>query len=42
MGLDRLSAYLLASVAADLRISEVVDAPNWVVTAHVERDLLGT
>ncbi|MFE9819904.1 acetamidase/formamidase family protein [Streptomyces sp. NPDC005773] len=40
-GLAPQDAYLLASVAADLRISEVVDAPNWVVTAHVERDLLG-
>lgn len=39
-GLDPLDAYLLASVAADLRISEVVDAPNWVVSMHIERDLL--
>ena len=30
-GLDRPEAYALASVAADLRIHEVVDAPNWVV-----------
>jgi acetamidase/formamidase len=26
-------AYVLASVAAELRISQVVDAPNWTVTA---------
>lgn len=39
-GLDPLDAYLLASVAADLKISEVVDAPNWVVSMHIERDLL--
>ncbi len=30
-GLDRQEAYALCSVAADLRIHEVVDAPNWVV-----------
>ncbi len=30
-GLDRQEAYALASVASDLRIHEVVDAPNWVV-----------
>ena len=30
-GLDRRDAYALASVACDLRIHEVVDAPNWVV-----------
>jgi acetamidase/formamidase len=39
-GLAPIDAYLLASVAADLKISEVVDAPNWVVTMHIERDLL--
>jgi acetamidase/formamidase len=35
-GLPAADAYLLASVAADLKISEVVDAPNWVVSAHLE------
>jgi acetamidase/formamidase len=30
-GLDRQTAYAVASVAADLRIHEIVDAPNWVV-----------
>jgi acetamidase/formamidase len=29
--LDRETAYAVASVAADLRIHELVDAPNWVV-----------
>ena len=33
-------AYLLASVAADLKISEIVDLPNWVVSAHLELDLI--
>ena len=39
-GLSPLDAYLLASVAGDLKISEVVDAPNWVVSMHLEQDLL--
>jgi acetamidase/formamidase len=34
-GLEREEAYALASVAVDLRIHEVVDAPNWVVGAFV-------
>ena len=34
-GLDRGDAYLLCSVAVDLRISEIVNAPNWVVSAHL-------
>lgn len=34
-GLDGAQAYLLCSVAASLTISEIVDAPNWVVTAYL-------
>jgi acetamidase/formamidase len=30
-----LDAYLLCSLAGDLRISEIVDAPNWVVSMHL-------
>ena len=33
-GLAAEDAYLLCSVAIDLRISEIVDMPNYVVTAH--------
>lgn len=33
-GLDPMRAYLLSSVAIDLRISEIVDVPNFVVTAY--------
>ena len=33
-GLAPIDAYLLASVAIDLRISEIVDLPNVIVTAH--------
>ena len=32
-GLDREQAYILASVAVDLRIGQVVDVPNYIVTA---------
>jgi betaine-aldehyde dehydrogenase len=39
-GLAPEDAYLLASVAADLKISEIMDAPNWVVTAHLQLELL--
>ncbi|MBX3030936.1 MAG: acetamidase/formamidase family protein [Chloroflexi bacterium] len=38
-GVDRQEAYALCSVAVDLRISEVVDAPNWVVSAFLPHDL---
>ena len=33
-GIAAIDAYLLTSVAIDLRISEIVDMPNVVVTAH--------
>ncbi|MEW6049245.1 MAG: acetamidase/formamidase family protein [Bacillota bacterium] len=35
--LEPALAYTLCSVAVDLRISEVVDAPNWVVSAYLPR-----
>jgi acetamidase/formamidase len=38
-GLDREEAYALASVACDLRIHEVVDAPNWVVGCFVPQSI---
>ena len=34
-GLDRDEAYMLCSVAVDLKISEVVNRPNWVVSAYL-------
>lgn len=34
-------AYVLCSVAADLRIHEVVDKPNWVVGAMISKEVLG-
>lgn len=33
------TAYCLCSVAADLRISEVVDTPNWVVSAYLPKSI---
>ena len=38
-GFTRQQAYALCSVAVDLKISEVVDAPNWVVSAFLPNDL---
>jgi formamidase len=38
-GLDPQEAYALCSVAVDLKISKVVDAPNWVVSAFLPLDL---
>jgi acetamidase/formamidase len=38
-GLAPELAYCVCSVAADLRISEVVNAPNWVVALYIPRDV---
>jgi acetamidase/formamidase len=38
-GLAREEAYALTSVACDLRIHEVVDAPNWVVGCFVPESI---
>jgi acetamidase/formamidase len=40
-GRARDEAYAMASVAADPRIQEVVDAPNWVVGAFLPLDIFG-
>ncbi|MEM3515618.1 MAG: acetamidase/formamidase family protein [Saccharolobus sp.] len=34
-----VEAYMLASVAVNLRISELVDVPNWIVTAYLPKDI---
>ncbi|WP_127600411.1 acetamidase/formamidase family protein [Nitratireductor alexandrii] len=36
-GLAPVDAYMLCSVCGDLRISEIVDAPNWVVSFYFPR-----
>jgi len=38
-GLDREAAYVLMSVAAELRLSELVDAPNALVSAALPLDV---
>lgn len=38
-GLSREQAYILSSVAVDLRISQVVDVPNYVVSAILNLDV---
>lgn len=38
-GLSREEAYVLCSVAVDLKISEVVDAPNWLVSAFLPKGI---
>jgi acetamidase/formamidase len=39
-GLSAVQAYILASLTADLIISEIVDLPNYVVSLHLPLDLL--
>jgi acetamidase/formamidase len=36
-GMPAVDAYLLCSVCGDLRISEIVDVPNWTVSFYVPR-----
>ncbi|MEM9781094.1 MAG: acetamidase/formamidase family protein [Pseudomonadota bacterium] len=38
-GLTREQAYILASVAVDLRVGQVVDVPNYVMTAVLNKDV---
>jgi len=38
-GLSRVDAYMLCSVAVDLKICEIVDAPNWVVSAFLPQSI---
>jgi acetamidase/formamidase len=34
-GLSREDAYVLCSLAADLKVSQIVDAPNWGVSCYL-------
>src|SRR5438445_3430148 len=38
-GLSREEAYILSSVAVDLKISEIVDTPNWIVSAFLPESI---
>ncbi|MEZ5825480.1 MAG: acetamidase/formamidase family protein [Geminicoccaceae bacterium] len=40
-GMNPVEAYMLCSVAGDLRISEIVDMPNWVVSFYFPKVVLG-
>lgn len=37
--ISAVDAYMLCSVAGDLRISQIVDAPNWTVSFHLHDDI---
>jgi acetamidase/formamidase len=39
-GMAPVEAYMLCSVCADLRISEIVDQPNWLVSCYFPRVVL--
>jgi amidase len=36
-GMAAVEAYMLVSTCGDLRISEIVDMPNWVVSFYFPR-----
>ena len=38
-GLTREEAYCLCGAAVDLKISEIVDAPNWIVSAYLPQSI---
>ncbi len=38
-GISPVDAYMLCSVAGDLRISEIVDMPNWIVSFYFPRSV---
>jgi acetamidase/formamidase len=38
-GLDRTEAYVLCSLAGDLKIAEVVDAPHMLVSVHISKKI---
>lgn len=39
--MSEVDAYMLLSVCADLRINEIVDAPNWVVSCYFPKIIFG-
>ena len=40
--MTREQAYCLCGAAVDLKISEVVDAPNWIVSAYLPLSIFAT
>lgn len=41
-GLTREDAYMLASLAANMKVAEVVDLPHMLVKMHISKEVLGT
>ena len=41
-GMTPEDAYMLCSLAGDLKIAEVVDVPHMLVTMHMSKDVIGT
>jgi acetamidase/formamidase len=39
--MSREEAYCLCGAAVDLKISEIVDAPNWIVSAYLPLGIFG-
>ena len=40
-GLTRAEAFCLCGASVDLKISEIVDAPNWIVSAYLPLSIFG-
>jgi len=40
-GMDRTDAYVLCSLAGDLKISEAVDVPHMLVSMHMPKEVIG-
>jgi acetamidase/formamidase len=38
-GLSPIDAYMLCSVAGDLKVSQIVDAPNWTLSFHLPQSI---
>lgn len=41
-GLSREQAYILCSVCADLKVNQIVDAPNWTVSAFLPENVFAS
>jgi acetamidase/formamidase len=39
--LEPVEAYVLASLVVDLKISEIVDQPNWIVSCYLPLAIFG-
>ena len=39
--IEPVEAYVLASLVVDLKISEIVDRPNWIVSSYLPLAIFG-